>query len=144
MIENTEIISVIFLCCWYLKAGNPDADCKRKSQVRQLIIDSDEFNNYKNDEQVCANFHFYSIMIACRRVSDYAEFKATRELIELQNYSLIGQIDARLAIITLTINCQRWEHLLLSGHNERRGTVLYLMWDTVENKLLERLSEARP
>ncbi|GMS86752.1 hypothetical protein PENTCL1PPCAC_8927 [Pristionchus entomophagus] len=39
-------------------AGNPDADCKRKSQVKQLILNSDEFIKYNNDPQVKATLDY--------------------------------------------------------------------------------------
>ncbi|GMT15588.1 hypothetical protein PFISCL1PPCAC_6885 [Pristionchus fissidentatus] len=44
----------------YDYTGNPDAECKRKMQVRDLIISSPEFLAYQNDPQVAATLSYLS------------------------------------------------------------------------------------
>ncbi|GMR38966.1 hypothetical protein PMAYCL1PPCAC_09161 [Pristionchus mayeri] len=44
----------------YDYVGNPDAECKRKSQVKQMIINSDDFVAYKNDPTVKATLDWLS------------------------------------------------------------------------------------
>ncbi|KAF8364012.1 hypothetical protein PRIPAC_90935 [Pristionchus pacificus] len=63
----------------YDYTGNPDADCKRKAQVKQLILDSDEFAAYNADPQAMRNLSAFYVKATLDWLSSNSQSSVTAQ-----------------------------------------------------------------